>query len=77
MAISGSSLKNPNTTLRFFVIAFMGLMAFGSVLYWRQKTLLSQEYVEFPQYQKQQRHGTLLRSHNYQIETEEVSPSVK
>jgi len=46
--ITGSDVRDPNFRLRFFVIIFMGVMAFGAVLFWRSKLLLSQEYVDIP-----------------------------
>lgn len=49
--LSGSSVGNKNLRLRFLLIFFCGLIAFSSILYWRSKLLLSQEYVDFPQHE--------------------------
>ena len=76
MGVVGSSVGSSNYRLRLFIITFMGIIAFGSVLYWRQKTLVSADYVEFPQHQTKEK-KTELRSKNFQIDTEDVSPTVK
>jgi len=44
----GSQVKDPNFRLRFFIIMFMGIIAFGVILYWRSQLLFSTEYVDFP-----------------------------
>ena len=48
MALIGSSVNDPNYVLRFSVIVFMGIMAFGSVLFWRSQLLFTADYQEMP-----------------------------
>jgi hypothetical protein len=48
MALIGSSVRDPNYILRFSVIVFMGIIAFGSVLMWRSSLLFASEYQEMP-----------------------------
>jgi hypothetical protein len=48
--LGGGRITDPNFRLRFFLIFFAGLIALASILYWRSKLLLSQEYVDFPQH---------------------------
>lgn len=52
----GWGVKDSNFRLRFFSIVFMGLMAFGAVLYWRSQLLLSSEYVDVPMAKHLSRH---------------------
>ena len=79
MGISGSSVNSPNRRLHFFGIIFLGIIAFAAVLYWREKSLMASEYVEFPQHQnlKKKSESGSMRSKNFQIDTEDVSPTVK
>ncbi len=77
MGFAGSSISTPNSRIRFFLITFVGIIAFASILYWRQQTLVSADYVEFPTHQTKSKKGSELRSKNFQIDTEDVSPSVK
>jgi hypothetical protein len=44
----GSDVRDPNFLLRFSIIVFMGIMAFGSVLFWRSSLLFATEYQELP-----------------------------
>jgi len=46
--IAGYRVGDNNFWLRVFIIIFMGIIAFGAVLYWRSQLLLSSEYVDFP-----------------------------
>jgi hypothetical protein len=48
MGLTGYAVRDPSFRFRFFLIIFMGIMAFGAVMYWRSKLLLSQEYVDVP-----------------------------
>ena len=48
MGITGSAVYDGNFRLRFCIIMIMGIMAFGSVMYWRSQLLLSSEYVDIP-----------------------------
>lgn len=78
MAIQGSGLHDPNARLRFLTYIFMGVLAFGSLLYWRTKALESAEYVEFGSIKKtkSQQSESNLRSSRYQVETFDSSPTV-
>lgn len=77
MGISGSGLSDKNVRLRFFIYTFMGIIALGAVMYWKSKLLLTTEYVDFAQAKHLQKNPSVLKSHNYQIETFDTSPSVK
>lgn len=46
--LSGYAVKNPNYILRFAIIVFMGVIATGSVLFWRSQLFLASDYQEFP-----------------------------
>jgi len=48
MGIVGYRVNDPNYVLRFSVIVFMGIMAFGSVLFWRSQLLFTADYQEMP-----------------------------
>lgn len=78
MAIQGSGLHDKNARLRFLVYIFFGVIAFGSLLYWRTAALDNAEYVEFgtAKKSKAQKNESSLRSNRYQIETFDVSPTV-
>lgn len=78
MAIQGSGLHDKNARLRFLVYIFFGIVAFGSLLYWRTAALDSAEYVEIGNAKKAktQKNESNLRSNRYQIETFDVSPTV-
>lgn len=77
MGIQGTGLTDKNVRLRFFGFIFVGIIAIGAVLYWRQQAFIAAEYAEPPVSKK----GIItppaaLRSPNYQIEVEDTSPSV-
>lgn len=78
MAIQGTGLHDPNARLRFLTYIFLGVLAFGSLLYWRTQALNSAEYVEFGSAKKLKadRGESNLRSNRYQIETFDSSPTV-
>lgn len=77
MAIQGTNLSDKNVRLRFFSVVFMGIMALGAVLYWRQVELSSAEYVQIDSYRGAKKNDSgMLRSNKYQIDVEETSPSV-
>jgi hypothetical protein len=44
----GSGVKDPNFLLRLSFLAFVGIIAFGSVLFWRTQLLFASEYQEMP-----------------------------
>jgi hypothetical protein len=75
MGLTGTGVSNPNRNLRFLMIIFVGVMAFGAVMYWRHHALIAEEYVEFPEHNQAQRKSE-LRSKNFQIDTLDASPSV-
>jgi hypothetical protein len=76
MGIQGSNLKSTNNQLRFYLIIFGGLIAFGSVFYWRQQTLKQAEYVDLPQPHTRRAQGE-LRSENFQLEVQDSSPTAQ
>lgn len=77
MPISGTGLKDPNTRLRFLIYVFMGVAAFGSVLYWRSHLMVQAEYVEIgAPVKKQRQNDNIQRSSKYQLESFEVNPSI-
>ena len=76
MGIQGTGLKNSNPQLRFLMIFFGGIIAFGVAFYWRQQTIKQTEYVDFPLRQTSVSKGE-LRSKNFQIDVEDVSPTAK
>lgn len=78
MAIAGTNISISNPKLPFFLIIFVGIVAFGSVLYWREKTISAAEYVDFPIKTKLMSAdgGDKLKSKNFQIEVKDTSPSV-
>lgn len=71
-------MQDKNVRLRFLMYIFLGVIAFGSLLYWRTAALDSAEYVEFatPQKSKADRLENNLRSNRYQIETFDSSPTI-
>lgn len=79
MALQGSGLHDKNARLRFFIYAFMGIMALGSVLYWRTQLLFVSEYDQTVPVVKAKNHPSTtdkIKSKNYEIETFDASPSV-
>jgi hypothetical protein len=58
---AGSRVGDINFRFRFFLIFFCGLIAAGSIVYWRSRLLVSQEYVSFPE-PKIQHHKLLLKA---------------
>lgn len=77
MGIQGSGLSDKNTRLRFFGFIFLGIIAFGAVLYWRQAALTAAEYAEPAPIRKGIGNSDALRSPNYELEVMETSPSVR
>lgn len=76
MGIQGTGLKDPNIRLRYLLIFFGGIIAFGAVFYWRQQTIQQAEYVDMTIPKSAASKGE-LRSKNYQIEVEDVSPTAR
>lgn len=78
MGIQGSGLSDKNVRLRFLTYLFMGVVAFGAVLYWRSQMMVSSEYVEFdiPKRGKSSSTDGVMKSKTFQLETEETSPSI-
>lgn len=79
MKLQGTDIHDPNFRLRFFSLIFMGVLALGSVVYWRGKLLANAEYVDLqpPKVRKTQPDDSKSRSQNFELETIETSPSVK
>jgi hypothetical protein len=48
MGITGSGVNDPNLKFRFLVIMTLGILAVGSVLYWRSQLFLAAEYQDLP-----------------------------
>jgi hypothetical protein len=46
--LTGYSVKDPNYVLRLVCIVFMGVLAIGSVMFWRSQLLFASEYQEMP-----------------------------
>lgn len=44
----GSGVRDPNFLLRLSFLVFAGIIAFGSVLFWRTELLFASEYQEMP-----------------------------
>lgn len=44
----GYQVRDPNFRLRFLVIGFMGVLAFGSVMFWKGELLFASEYQDLP-----------------------------
>lgn len=76
MGIQGTGLKSTNPQLRYLMIFFGGLIAFAAIFYWRQQTIKQADYVDFPLQQTSVSKGE-LRSKNFQLEVEDVSPTAK
>lgn len=78
MGIQGTGLSDKNVRLRFLSYIFMGVLAFGVILYWRSQLMLSTEYVQFDNQttKNKSKKSDVMKSKNYQLETEETSPAV-
>ena len=80
MSLQGSGLHEKNVRLRFFAYIFMGIIALGSVLYWRTQLMVNAEYGEVVpvKNEKMKKPSTTdkLKSKNFEIETFDTSPSV-
>ena len=75
MPIHGTGIKNQNVRLRMLLIIFVGILAFGAVMYWRTTLLDPDRYLTTSRYTE--RVNGDLRSSNYQIEVQESSPAVE
>ncbi len=49
----GSNVKNSNYILRLALLFFVGLTAFGSVVFWKSQLMFASEYQEFPKTHEQ------------------------
>lgn len=79
MSIQGNGLKSTNPRLRLLIIVFLGVMALGTVIYWQQQLFVNSDYVYLnnePKIDTRPKSG-LLRSQNFQVEAQEVSPAVE
>lgn len=78
MAIAGTGLHIKNIRVRFLTYIFLGIVAFGSLMYWKSQLLLTAEYVDmYPAQDTQGGNSNLMKSQNYQLEEVEVSPSAE
>ncbi len=78
MGIQGSGLSDKNVRLRFLSYIFVGVLAFGAILYWRTQLMVTTEYVDFGTGTKNKakdNSGT-MKSNKYQLDTEDTSPTV-
>lgn len=48
MGLTGSEVNETNFKLRFLVIIVLGILAWGSVMYWKSQELLAAEYQDMP-----------------------------
>lgn len=48
--LAGYGVGEANVRFRLYLISFMGVLAFGALLYWRASLLTSTEYVELPKH---------------------------
>ncbi len=48
MSIVGSGVADSNARLRFLIFVFLSTIVFGTLLFWREKYIYSQDYVELP-----------------------------
>lgn len=68
--LAGSAVSDINVRFRLYSFVFIGLIAFGSILYWRANLLLSSEYVELPDHNKFVKSKTL--SKGLKVETTSI-----
>lgn len=76
-AFFGQDITLPNQRIPFFAIVFMGILAIGSVLYWRHYAILAVEATLTSQMLNPRVESAHMQSTNYQIEFMEVSPTIK
>lgn len=48
MELAGYGVHDTDARFRMYAIVFVGIIALGSVLYWRGQLMLSSDYVELP-----------------------------
>jgi len=48
MPMAGSGVGDSNPRLRFLVLVFLSTVTFGVLMFWRDKYIYSQDYVEVP-----------------------------
>jgi hypothetical protein len=72
MGLTGTGVRDPNIRLRFFFIILAGIIAGGSILYWRSQLLWNQEYVEFPQDYPRVRKAHLPKKVSKSIQTNQI-----
>lgn len=48
MGILGSQVKEANYILRFSIAAFLIIILFGSILFWKSQLMLAAEYQDMP-----------------------------
>ncbi len=78
MGIAGTNVYAKNVRLRFLSYIFLGVIALGSLLYWKSQLYLTTEYVDLqPTKHTLRNRSGLMQSNNYQLEEVEISPSVR
>lgn len=48
MSIAGSGVSDPNLTLRFLILVFIGIVAISAVEFWKESLFTSAEYQPLP-----------------------------
>lgn len=61
----------------FYTIVILGIMAIGSVLYWRHYEILAIETGLYEPVSAPKTKAVEMKSQNYKLDTFEVSPTVK
>lgn len=68
------NIKRPYRIAFTLIAAFI---VFAFIQLWRNEYLQSQEYVDFPIHSSNKKKDGEMRSKNYQLQTQEISPAVK
>lgn len=74
MDLVGSKVSDANWKLRLCVVSFMGVAAFGSVLYWRSQLLFASSYQPLPRHEVRRTAIGEMKSGNFQLDVEEFGP---
>ena len=77
MAKKKFPVKDKRTRLRMLSIVLCGVFLLNIVVYWRQQYLASYEYVDVYPQLKKHRSTPEMKSSNYQLDTQDLSPSVR
>ena len=62
MSLIGSDVHDANMQLRLCLIVFCGIIAFGSIVFWKTSLLANAEYQEMPTTHEQLK----IKKHNLQ-----------